>query len=103
LDQGVADHCHAFKDFGASLSSGSCKTAGMLIAPCSIKTLSGIANSYNDELIVRSADVCLKEQATLNGAIVMPPAPALAKLSGAPTQPWPAPPPASECARVPKR
>lgn len=94
----LADHCHAFKDIGASLSSGSYKTAGMLIAPCSIKTLSGIANSYNDELIVRSADVCLKErrrvvlllretplhvghirlmeQATLNGAIIMPPVPA---------------------------
>lgn len=94
----LADQCHSFKDIGASLSSGSYKTVGMLVAPCSIKTLSGIASSYNDELIVRSADVCLKErrrvvlllretplhvghirlmeQATLNGAIVMPPVPA---------------------------
>ena len=94
----LADQVHSFKDIGASLSSGSYPTLGMLIAPCSVKTLSGIANCYDDNLIVRAADVCLKEsqnvgallretpfhlghikimeQATLNGAIVMPPVPA---------------------------
>ena len=94
----MADVVHPYKDIGASLSSGSFRTAGMLIAPCSIKTLSGIANSYNDNLIVRTADVCLKERrrvvlllretplhrghldlalrATGNGAVIMPPVPA---------------------------
>lgn len=94
----LADQAHSYKDIGASLSSGSYPTLGMLIAPCSVKTLSGIANCYDDNLIVRAADVCLKErrtvvallretpfhlghikimeQATLNGAIVMPPVPA---------------------------
>ncbi|CDN56891.1 3-octaprenyl-4-hydroxybenzoate decarboxylase together with UbiG (plasmid) [Neorhizobium galegae bv. officinalis bv. officinalis str. HAMBI 1141] len=94
----LADVLYNHKDIGAALSSGSFRTAGMLVAPCSVKTLSGIANCYNDELIVRAADVCLKErrrvvllfretplhaghialmdQATRNGAIVMPPVPA---------------------------
>lgn len=93
----LADVHYNFKDIGAAISSGSFKTEGMLIAPCSVKTLSGIANSFNEELIVRAADVCLKErrrvvlmfretplhaghirlmeQATLNGAIIMPPVP----------------------------
>lgn len=93
----LADVLHNHKDIGASISSGSFKTEGMLVAPCSVKTLSGIANCYNDELIVRAADVCLKErrrvvlmlretplhaghirlmaQATEMGAIVMPPVP----------------------------
>ncbi|MCC2614037.1 UbiX family flavin prenyltransferase [Neorhizobium petrolearium] len=96
--KGLADVLYNYKDIGAAVSSGSFRTAGMLIAPCSVKTLSGIANCYNDELIVRAADVCLKErrrvvllfretplhaghialmdQATRNGAIVMPPVPA---------------------------
>jgi flavin prenyltransferase len=87
-----------YKDIGASVSSGSFKSAGMLVAPCSVKSLSAIANCYNDELVARAADVCLKErrrvvllfretplhaghialmeQATRNGAIVMPPVPA---------------------------
>jgi 4-hydroxy-3-polyprenylbenzoate decarboxylase len=94
----LGDHVHSYKDVGAAISSGSFRTEGMLIAPCSVKTLSGIANAFDDELIVRAADVCLKErrrvvllfretplhaghielmaQATRNGAIVMPPAPA---------------------------
>jgi 4-hydroxy-3-polyprenylbenzoate decarboxylase len=93
-----ADKLYNYRDIGAAISSGSFRTAGMLVAPCSIKTLSGIANCYNDELIVRAADVCLKErrrvvlllretplhaghialmdQATRNGAIIMPPVPA---------------------------
>lgn len=94
----LADHVHGPKDIGAAISSGSFQTLGMLVAPCSVKTLSGIAHCYNSELIVRAADVCLKERrrlvlmfretplhaghialmerATLNGAIVMPPVPA---------------------------
>lgn len=94
----LADRVYNPKDIGAAVSSGSFVTAGMLVAPCSVKTLSGIANCYNDELVVRAADVCLKErrrvvlllretplhaghielmaQATRNGAIVMPPVPA---------------------------
>ena len=94
----LADQQYNYKDIGAAISSGSFKTEGMLIAPCSVKTLSGIANCYNDELAVRAADVCLKErrrvvllfretplhaghialmdQATRNGAIIMPPVPA---------------------------
>lgn len=94
----LADKLYNYRDIGAAISSGSFRTAGMLVAPCSIKTLSGIAHCYNDELIVRAADVCLKErrrvvlllretplhaghialmdQATRNGAIIMPPVPA---------------------------
>jgi flavin prenyltransferase len=52
---------YAPQDIGARLASGSFVTDGMLVVPCSIKTLSGIANSYTDNLIVRAADVCLKE------------------------------------------
>ena len=94
----LADQHHNPRDIGAALSSGSFVTTGMLVAPCSVKTLSGIANSYNEELVVRAADVCLKERrrvvlmlretplhaghidlmarATANGAIIMPPVPA---------------------------
>lgn len=49
------------EDIGARLASGSFVTEGMLVIPCSIKTLSGIANSYANDLVVRAADVCLKE------------------------------------------
>jgi 4-hydroxy-3-polyprenylbenzoate decarboxylase len=94
----LADRIYHPRDIGAAVSSGSFVTAGMLVAPCSVKTLSGIANSYNENLVVRAADVCLKErrrvvlmlretplhaghielmaQATRNGAIIMPPVPA---------------------------
>ncbi len=93
----LAGKVYGHKDIGAAISSGSFKTDGMLVAPCSVKTLSGIAHCYNDELIVRAADGCLKErrrvvlmfretplhaghielmaQATRNGAILMPPVP----------------------------
>lgn len=61
----LADVVHDFKDIGAPISSGSFKTDGMIIVPCTIKTLSGIANSYNENLVVRAADVALKERRRL--------------------------------------
>jgi len=95
----LAHVVHNHKDIGASLASGSFRTEGMLVAPCSVKTLSGIANCYADDLVVRAADVCPKERrplvllfretplhaghialmdlATRGGAVVMPPVPAL--------------------------
>ena len=94
----LADHAYNYRDIAASISSGSFRTMGMLVAPCSVKTLSGIANCYDHELVVRAADVCLKErrrvvllfretplhaghialmdQATRSGAVIMPPVPA---------------------------
>ncbi|RLA36245.1 MAG: 3-octaprenyl-4-hydroxybenzoate carboxy-lyase [Gammaproteobacteria bacterium] len=61
----MADVVYKNKDIGASVASGSFLTRGMIVAPCTIKTLSGIANSYADNLIVRAADVTLKERRTL--------------------------------------
>ncbi len=58
----LADVVYGFRDIGAGPSSGSFRTQGIIVAPCSIKTLSGIANSYNDNLITRATDVCLKEK-----------------------------------------
>jgi len=96
--QAMADHVHSNKDIGATIASGSFKSDGMIIAPCSIKTLSAVANCYADSLIVRAADVMLKErrplvlvpretplhtghcelllQASRSGAILAPPMPA---------------------------
>ncbi len=93
----LASVCYEPQDIGARIASGSFVTEGMLIVPCSIKTLSGIANSYADNLIVRAADVCLKEgrklilavretplhpghlqlmqQAARAGAVIFPPVP----------------------------
>ncbi len=61
----LADHVHSNKDIAANIASGSYRTSGMIVAPCSIKTLSAIANSYADSLLVRAADVVLKEQRQL--------------------------------------
>ncbi len=94
----LADHVYSNKDIAATIASGSFRTAGMIIAPCSIKTLSAVANSYADSLMVRAADVVLKERrrlvlvpretplhaghlelmlrASQNGAVIAPPMPA---------------------------
>jgi flavin prenyltransferase len=94
----LASVCYEPGDIGARIASGSFATDGMLVVPCSIKTLSGIANSYADNLIVRAADVCLKEgrklilavretplhpghlelmqKAARAGAVIFPPVPA---------------------------
>ena len=61
----LADVCYNINDIGARLSSGSFKRDGMVIAPCSMKTLSALANSYTDNLITRSADIALKERKRL--------------------------------------
>lgn len=63
--QALATQVHPVSDIGASISSGSFRTEGMIVAPCSIKTLSGIVNSYEDNLIVRAAGVVLKERRRL--------------------------------------
>jgi 4-hydroxy-3-polyprenylbenzoate decarboxylase len=61
----MATEVHSNKDQAACVSSGSYRMKGMIIAPCSIKTLSGIANSYADNLVIRAADVTLKERRPL--------------------------------------
>ena len=58
----LATETYSNKDVGAAIASGSFKAAGMIVAPCSIKTLSGIAGSFSHNLVIRSADVCLKER-----------------------------------------
>ncbi|NDK99992.1 UbiX family flavin prenyltransferase [Photorhabdus bodei] len=96
--QALADVVYDNRDIAAAISSGSFKTSGMVILPCSMKTLSGIVHSYTDGLVTRAADVVLKEsrklvlgvretplhlghlrlmtQAAEIGAVIMPPVPA---------------------------
>lgn len=57
----MADFVHSDSNLAASISSGSFKTDGMIVIPCSMKTLSGIAHGYAENLLVRAVDVCLKE------------------------------------------
>ncbi len=57
----LADKVYDPKNQAAAISSGSFKTSGMIIVPCAIKTLSGVAHSFNENLLIRAADVTLKE------------------------------------------
>jgi 4-hydroxy-3-polyprenylbenzoate decarboxylase len=97
--EALASEVHSAKNIGATISSGSFKTMGMVVAPCSIKSLSEIAYGMTSGLLSRASDVVLKErrrlvlliretplhsghlrtmlQASENGAILMPPVPAL--------------------------
>ena len=61
----LADVAHAVGDVGASISSGSCKTTGMLVLPCSIRTMSEISTGVTSSLLSRAADVVLKERRRL--------------------------------------
>ena len=57
----LADVVHDNRNMAASISSGSYETNGMIIIPCSMKTVAGIVSGYTDDLLLRAADVCLKE------------------------------------------
>jgi flavin prenyltransferase len=96
--EALADKLYGFNDIAAAISSGSYLTIGMVVVPCTMKTLSGIVSSYSDNLLLRAADVVLKDgrklvivpretpihlgharllvQAIELGAVIMPPVPA---------------------------
>lgn len=61
----LADNAYSIKDIGASIASGTFKTEGMVIVPCSMKTVAGIACGYSDNLLLRAADVTIKERRNL--------------------------------------
>lgn len=61
----IANYCYNNNDISARIASGSCKINGMIIAPCSMKTTSGIAHGFEDNLIIRAASVILKERKPL--------------------------------------
>lgn len=62
---GAATVLHSVENMAASIASGSFRTAGMVVIPCSMKTLSAVAHCQGDNLLVRAADVCLKERRPL--------------------------------------